>query len=96
MGPVPPFPQLTQCSSSYNSPTNFTADETAVTTRSSTLDDARNLLVCLRYGIGDVVMQFPMLDALRRAVRHARITAVGAHPAIELLENSGLVDEILT
>ncbi|MGH9628385.1 MAG: glycosyltransferase family 9 protein [Bryobacteraceae bacterium] len=61
----------------------------------STLRHARNMLVCLRYGIGDVVMQLPVLDALRRAAPEARITAIGAAPAIELLEGAGLVDEIV-
>jgi ADP-heptose:LPS heptosyltransferase len=60
-----------------------------------TLGHAKHILVCLRYGIGDVVMQFPMLHALRSAAPEARITAVGAEPAIELLEGAGLVDEIV-
>ena len=59
------------------------------------LREARSILVCLRYGIGDVVMQLPTLKALRHAAPEARITALGAEPALELLEGSGLVDEVL-
>ncbi len=40
--------------------------------------EARRILVCLRYGIGDVVMELPVLDALRAAVPRAHITALGA------------------
>jgi ADP-heptose:LPS heptosyltransferase len=61
----------------------------------STLRAAKHTLVCLRYGIGDVVMQLPTLHALRRAAPDARITAMGAAPAIELLEDRGLVDELV-
>ena len=47
--------------------------------------EARRILVCLRYGIGDVVMELPVLDALRSALPRAHITALGAYPAIELV-----------
>jgi ADP-heptose:LPS heptosyltransferase len=40
-------------------------------------------------------MQFPILKSLRHAVPNARITAIGAAPAIELLDGSGFVDEIV-
>jgi ADP-heptose:LPS heptosyltransferase len=52
-------------------------------------------LVCLRYGIGDLVMELPSLQALRRLLPRARLTALGATPAIELLENDGCVDELV-
>jgi ADP-heptose:LPS heptosyltransferase len=71
------------------------ADTRATTTLRPNLRDARHILVCLRYGIGDVVMQFPILEALRHAVPKARITALGAEPALELLDGSGLVDEVV-
>ena len=58
------------------------------------LNDARRLLVCLRYGIGDMIMEIPVLQTLRETAPRARITALGAAPAVELLENSDLVDEI--
>lgn len=58
--------------------------------------DAERILVCLRYGIGDVVMELPLLDTLRRVVPKARITAIGAVAAIEVLEGAGLVDEVVT
>lgn len=49
----------------------------------------------MRYGIGDVVMQTPALDALRRAAPNAHIVALGAPPAVELLAQDGAVDEIV-
>jgi ADP-heptose:LPS heptosyltransferase len=57
---------------------------------------ARDVLVGLRYGIGDVVMQHPVLEALRRALPRARITAVAAPPATELLDDLRLVDEVVS
>jgi ADP-heptose:LPS heptosyltransferase len=57
------------------------------------LHSARRVLVCLRYGIGDVVMQTPALDILRHHV-HGHIIALGARPAIELLEHDPRVDEL--
>lgn len=39
------------------------------------------ILVCMRYGIGDVVMQTPALDALRHAAPNAHIVALGATPS---------------
>ena len=47
---------------------------------------ARRVLICLRYGIGDVVMQWPVLQSLRRACPNAEIVALGAAPATQLLE----------
>lgn len=57
--------------------------------------DARRILVCLRYGIGDLVMELPVLEALRRAVPRAHITALGAAPATELLERHDAVNEVV-
>lgn len=54
--------------------------------------EARRLLVCLRYGIGDVIMQTPALGALRRAAPRAEITAVGAQPALDVLARDPRVD----
>ncbi len=45
---------------------------------------ANRLLVCLHYGIGDVVMQMPILDALKSTFSDKRITLLGAQPALEL------------
>ncbi|MFW6324594.1 MAG: glycosyltransferase family 9 protein [Desulfovibrionales bacterium] len=53
------------------------------------------ILVCLRYGIGDVVMEIPALASLRRKYPGARITGLGAQPAMELLEHSSLFDELI-
>jgi ADP-heptose:LPS heptosyltransferase len=55
---------------------------------------ARKLLVCLRYGIGDVVMELPALHALRQACRKAWITALGASPALQVLEGDWRVDRL--
>jgi ADP-heptose:LPS heptosyltransferase len=60
------------------------------------LDRARSILVCLRWGIGDLVMELPLLEALRRRVPDARLTALGAAPAVELLEGAGVLDAVRT
>lgn len=54
------------------------------------------ILVCLRYGIGDIVMQTPVLAALRRAYPRATIVGIGAAPAIELLREDFSVDALET
>jgi ADP-heptose:LPS heptosyltransferase len=58
-------------------------------------DRAHRILLCLRYGIGDVVMETPVLTALRRAAPAARIIALGAPPAVELLQGDPRVDEVV-
>ncbi len=55
----------------------------------------RRILVCLRYGIGDVVMETPVLLALRRAAPRARIAALGAAPATELVARNQGVDDVV-
>jgi ADP-heptose:LPS heptosyltransferase len=57
--------------------------------------NARRVLLCLRYGIGDVVMEIPVLNALRRALPRAHITAMGADPATQLLERHPAVNEVV-
>ena len=59
------------------------------------LGAAGRILLCLRWGIGDLVMETPLLQALRAAAPRARITALGARPALELLEADDRVDELL-
>ncbi len=59
------------------------------------LSHVGHILVCWRYGIGDVMMQLPTMEALRRSAPAARITALGAAPATELLDGAGLVDDIV-
>lgn len=71
------------------SPANATASNAG---SRKTVLGARRILACLGYGIGDVVMQFPVLHALRQAVPSASITAIGAEPATELLDGAGVVD----
>lgn len=58
--------------------------------------DSGNVLLCLRYGIGDVVMELPALDALRAALPGARITALGSAPANELLDGDARVDAVVS
>lgn len=58
------------------------------------LQRAGRILLCLRWGIGDLVMQLPLLDALRQFAPQAELTAVGARPAVELLEGDGRVDRV--
>jgi len=60
------------------------------------LETATNILLCLRYGIGDLVMELPAIKALRAARPQARITGLGAHPAIELLQGEGWLDALVT
>jgi len=59
------------------------------------LRKASRILVCLRYGIGDVVMQLPALGALRAAAPRARITGLGARPAVEFLEDDPRLDRVV-
>ena len=55
--------------------------------------DHSHLLVCLRYGIGDLITQLPALRALRQDI-DGRLALLGAEPAIELLEGEELGDEV--
>lgn len=48
---------------------------------------ARRILLCLRYGIGDLVMQLPALDILHQSLPAAHLTALGARPALEILQD---------
>jgi ADP-heptose:LPS heptosyltransferase len=59
------------------------------------LDKARRVLIGLRWGIGDLVTELPMLAAVRRACPRAHLVGVGARPAVELLAGRGLVDEVV-
>lgn len=52
----------------------------------------RRILWCLRYGIGDVVMELPLIEPLRRATPDAHLTVLGAHPAIELVDDDPRID----
>jgi ADP-heptose:LPS heptosyltransferase len=60
------------------------------------LQTARKILLCLRYGIGDVVMQLPAIEALRQAAPAAPLSALGAEPAVELLAGDRRVDRLLS
>lgn len=58
------------------------------------LFSARKILLCLRYGIGDVVMQTPVLEVLRNSVS-ATIQGLGSQPALQLLEHDPRLDELI-
>lgn len=59
-------------------------------------DRPARALICLRYGIGDVVMELPALRALRTHWPRAHLTALGAWPALELLEGDPVVDRLMS
>jgi ADP-heptose:LPS heptosyltransferase len=48
------------------------------------VDWPQRVLICLRYGIGDVIMELPALRAVCAHWPHAHFTTLGAHPALEL------------
>jgi ADP-heptose:LPS heptosyltransferase len=58
------------------------------------LHSAKRILLCLRYGIGDLVMELPAMTVLRETATQAHITALGARPAIELLERDPRLDAL--
>jgi ADP-heptose:LPS heptosyltransferase len=60
----------------------------------ASVTSCERILVCLRYGIGDVVMELPALRALRSTYPHAHIAALGAWPALELLTGDPLFDHL--
>lgn len=66
----------------------------SVASRTMELARAQRILLCMRYGIGDVVMELPVVEALRSAVPLAHITALVAPPADELLRGERLVDAV--
>jgi ADP-heptose:LPS heptosyltransferase len=57
---------------------------------------ATNILLCLRYGIGDLIMELPVLERLREALPHATITGLGAEPAIQILDRAHGLDAVLS
>lgn len=58
------------------------------------LHDHSNVLVFLRWGIGDLLLQWPVLERLRRALAPGRLTLLGARPAVQLLEGCDLADRV--
>ncbi len=58
--------------------------------------DARNILLCLRYGIGDLITELPAITRLREIVPQATLTALGARPAIEVLDGDRRVDRVVS
>ena len=59
-------------------------------------DAPSSFLVVEPWGIGDVVLSTALLNALRANFREATITLLAKSHARQLLEHSGLVDEIIT
>ncbi len=58
--------------------------------------DARNILLCLRYGIGDLITELPAIQRLREVLPRATITALGAKPATEILDGDRRVDRVVS
>jgi ADP-heptose:LPS heptosyltransferase len=58
--------------------------------------EASHVLLCLRYGIGDVVMELPLLDRLREILPRAAITGLGAEPAIEILQGDARLNRVIS
>lgn len=58
------------------------------------IHDHDRILVFLRWGIGDLLLQWPVLEHLREMHPNAHRTFIGAEPALQLLEGSGIPDEI--
>lgn len=57
---------------------------------------ASNILLCLRYGIGDLIMELPILDRLREILPQATLTGLGAEPAVEILEGDRRLNEVVS
>ena len=55
---------------------------------------SKRILICLRYGIGDLVMELPALRELRAQLSSAHLTALGATPAVELLKGDSDFDAV--
>ena len=49
--------------------------------------NASNVLLCLRYGIGDLITELPLIDRLRESLPEATIIGLGAEPAVEILKD---------
>jgi ADP-heptose:LPS heptosyltransferase len=58
--------------------------------------DARNILLCLRYEIGELIMELPAIRRLREVMPQATITAIGAKPATEILDGDRRVDRVVS
>ncbi len=58
--------------------------------------NASNILLCLRSGIGDLVMELPLLDRLRDVLPQATITGLGAEPAIEILDDDDRLNKVMS
>jgi ADP-heptose:LPS heptosyltransferase len=58
--------------------------------------DARNILVMILGQLGDVVLGLPAINAVRSKYPKARITVLTAKPANEILEISGIADDVIT
>ncbi len=63
--------------------------------RQNSFSSAHRILKCVRYGIGDLIMETPILDTLRMNAPQASITALGSAPATELLEVDPAVDRVV-
>ncbi len=59
-----------------------------------TLSHARKILLCARRGIGDLIMEIPLMQALRKAIPYAHVSVLGARPALQVLENHSPFDQL--
>jgi|ERR1035438_2310246 ADP-heptose:LPS heptosyltransferase len=60
----------------------------------ATLHDSSCILFFFPYGIGDVLMHLRSLRSLRSCAKCAVIHGVGSEPAVQLLDDSDLVESI--
>jgi ADP-heptose:LPS heptosyltransferase len=58
--------------------------------------NASNVLLCLRYGIGDLITELPLIDRLRETLPEATITGLGAEPAVEILDGDDRLDRVVS
>lgn len=58
--------------------------------------DHARILICARWGIGDLILQWPILEHVRRTAPAAHIVILAARPASRLLESAGLCDRLRT
>lgn len=56
---------------------------------------SKRILVCLRHGIGDVVMELPILHGLRQAAPQAHISALGSTPSLQLVQRDRCMDTVV-
>src|SRR5678816_4361074 len=69
---------------------------TVIRDKGAALAPVKKILVLELWHMGDVILATPVLQCLRSMYPDARITLLAKDHARELLEGSGLVDDIVT